>query len=287
MKRHTNLAPRLHLQHNFSDYPELHTHTFWEFTLFLSGTVSHFLNGESAVFPKNTLLVLRPNDCHCFQRITPTCEHINLSVEPQLFEEQLELLVPGAAAELNADQKPLVFQLSDTATKSYLQKALSAEVERVKGNLRMHEFWKAQIFLSLTKEFLYRNFMQTEERAETYLPDYLQKIISLLNDSENFTLSLKEIVQKTAYSYVHISRSFRSYMKVSLSDYFLAAKMNHARILLERGEKSVLLISEEVGYSNQSHFNLAFKKFFNTTPLKYKKGWSDFYDGLEEVEESE
>ena len=38
-----------------------------------------------------------------------------------------------------------------------------------------------------------------------------------------------------------------------------------------------------LGYANQNHFNLAFKKCYRTTPLKYKKDWTKYYESFEDV----
>ena len=72
---------------------------------------------------------------------------------------------------------------------------------------------------------------------------------------------------------------------MSLSDYFLTIKMNYAKMMLERGDMNILAISETVGYTKQSHFNLAFKNFFHITPLRYKKNWQNYYSSLAETPE--
>ena len=65
-------------------------------------------------------------------------------------------------------------------------------------------------------------------------------------------------------------RAFKQNMKISLSDYFHAVKMNYARIMLEEGA-NILQVSESVGYANQSHFNLAFKNCSKLRLLNIKK----------------
>ncbi len=267
------------LKYNFEDYPHMHTHSYWEFFLVTEGTYLHRLNSSSTFLMKNTIQLIRPSDAHSLHSLSHRMGHINLVISKDIMKKQLDLLSPGAYEELISSKDDLHFNVSDSACKSYVQKALSAE--QFREDDPQHRYWISQLFLSFVKDLLYQRFMKQKSQETSYLPEFLQQIISLLNDREKFVLPINEIIKDSSYSYVHISRSFKQYMKISLSDYYLAVKMNYARRLLEEGH-SVLTTSEKVGYSTQSHFNIAFKKFYNTTPIKYKKEWAKFYDGLEE-----
>lgn len=267
------------LKYNFEDYPHMHAHSYWEFLLVTEGTYLHRLNASSAFLTKNTIQLIRPADAHSLHSLSSRMGHINLVVSSDVMKRQLDLLAPDAYESLISSKDDIHFTIADSVCKSYVQKTLSAG--QFKEDEPQYRFWISQLFLSFVKDLFYQRFMDQNSQASPFLPEFLQQIISLLNDKEKFTLPLSEIVKDTSYSYVHISRSFKQYMKISLSDYYLAVKMNHARRLLEDGH-SVLTASEKVGYSTQSHFNIAFKKFYNTTPLKYKKEWAKFYDGLEE-----
>lgn len=279
MKRHILTNKPFSLQYNFKDYPYLHTHDYWEFTLITSGAYLHKINNDSFVVSKNTLLLLRPDDYHMLQDISKQASHINFEVSCEALKSQLDLFDPDAYGQLLEGQK-ISFLVSEQSGQGLLQKAIYSEND--KGSPATYRYWMSQLFLSFIKELLYNCFMPDKSAVHSAnLPDCVQATIELLNEEENFSLPLKEIIKKAAYSYVHIGRTFKQYLGTSLSDYFLAARMNYARILLERNY-NILSVSEAIGYSNQSHFNLAFKKFYNITPSKYKKQWKEDYSQLEE-----
>lgn len=278
MKKHSKQST-FDLKYNFTDYPHMHSHDFWEFMIVTEGSYLHRINGKAELMTKNTCYLLRPKDRHSLHALNSEPKHINLAVSEEILKKQLDLLSQDAYETLANSKKEISFPISEMSCQSYVQKALTAQKNR--NNDVLYGYWIAQVFMSCIKDLFYNYFMKDQPRGETYLPEYLEQTINLLNDKNNFDLPLKDIVQKTSYSYVHISRMFKESMKMGLSDYFLAVKMNYARELLEKGE-SVLSVSESAGYSTQSHFNTAFKKFYRMTPLQYKKNWAVYYDNLED-----
>ena len=57
---------------------------------------------------------------------------------------------------------------------------------------------------------------------------------------------------------------------LTVSNYILYLKVNESKSLLKYTNQSISSISIYLGFSSQSHFNHAFKKFTNTTPIKYR-----------------
>lgn len=265
--------------YEYEDYPHMHAHSFWEFMIVTEGTFLHRINSSSSILTKNTVQVIRPADVHSTTALSKQKAIVNLIVSSEKLKQMLDVLVPNTYEFLLNQKEGVCFTIPDSVCQGYAQKALTAQ--QLQENAQEYRFYLSQIFLSLVKDLFYHKFMKTDEENNSSMPAYIQQIITLLNDKDNFHLPLAEIVKKTSYSYVHISRSFKQYMKVSLSDYSLAVKINYGRRLLEDGV-SVSSASEQSGYSTQSHFNIAFKKFFNVTPIRYKKDWSKFYEGLDE-----
>ena len=57
---------------------------------------------------------------------------------------------------------------------------------------------------------------------------------------------------------------------MTLSEYILKFKINESKNLLKYTNKPIAVISAYLGFSSQSHFNRAFKKYLKITPLKYR-----------------
>ena len=115
------------------------------------------------------------------------------------------------------------------------------------------------------------------------MPEAVLNVISMIKDSQNLNKQLTELVKVSGYSYVHLARLFKEHVNMTLNQYFVTARMNCARLLLENTNKNILEISSQVGYSSLSHFNHTFKNFFKITPTKFRKNWQNFYNSFEEL----
>ena len=56
---------------------------------------------------------------------------------------------------------------------------------------------------------------------------------------------------------------------MTLSEYILNIKINESKNLLKYTSKPIAVISAYLGFSSQSHFNNTFKKYLNTTRLRF------------------
>ena len=57
---------------------------------------------------------------------------------------------------------------------------------------------------------------------------------------------------------------------IGILEYIQKKKMGYAKKLLTETNKSILHISNEIGYENPSKFSRAFKKYYGILPSKYK-----------------
>ncbi len=73
---------------------------------------------------------------------------------------------------------------------------------------------------------------------------------------------------------VHLSRTqLHKKLKVltgqSATEYVKTLRLKKSAILLESGFGNITEIAYETGFSNPSYFAECFKKFYNTSPVKY------------------
>lgn len=74
---------------------------------------------------------------------------------------------------------------------------------------------------------------------------------------------------------VHLSRNyflklFKEEMNMSFVDYVTKIRMEKARKLLKDTDKTIYVISREVGYESQYHFSRKFKNLYKLTPNEYR-----------------
>lgn len=83
-------------------------------------------------------------------------------------------------------------------------------------------------------------------------------------------ISLDTVAHFFYVSKEHLSRSFKSYAGINMSEYILRAKMNKAKELIEDG-LSIRHAAELTGYSDVPYFYRVFKKHFGFNPGQLAK----------------
>lgn len=100
--------------------------------------------------------------------------------------------------------------------------------------------------------------IMTEMRQ--YIETHLSEHITINSLSRRFFIS------PTA-----VKANFRSLYGQTVHSWLLQKRMEYAAKLLADPSKSVLGIAQSVGYCSVSQFSAAFRRFFGTTPGKYRK----------------
>ena len=93
------------------------------------------------------------------------------------------------------------------------------------------------------------------------------KIKKYINENYHiFDFSISDISDEFNFSKDHLNRIFKSVEGITVSKYITQLKMERARFLVVKTDKSFSEIAEEVGYRSLSYFTSSFKSFFNITP---------------------
>jgi AraC-like DNA-binding protein len=83
----------------------------------------------------------------------------------------------------------------------------------------------------------------------------------------------RDTLEKTIhYSNDHINRIVKKHTGKTLSEYKKGFLLREAAIQLKETDKNINDICEELGYTNRTYFNRAFKKQYGVTPGQYRKG---------------
>lgn len=268
---------RFYCQINYTDFNHLHTHDFWEFLLIFDGSYLHRINDKNVTLPTNSLCVIRPSDKHAMQALTENVGELNLQVDNETVQKVFSSLTPDLYVSLQAPDF-VSFHISERAKQTLLALAVKQSSDATETSER--EIILSQMFVLFTQEILahYRNPEETSDK----LPENIANVITLLNNKENVTKTLQDLLSPLRYSYVHLSRLFKKHTGVTLSQYFMSVKLTHARILLEETNMRVLDVALSVGYYSYPHFNTAFYKRFGVSPSKYRKNWKKYFKSLEE-----
>ena len=82
--------------------------------------------------------------------------------------------------------------------------------------------------------------------------------------------SVEDMARSMFISRTHLAAKFKRESGMTLTDFILSEKCEEAKRLLTYTDKSLLAISEYLGFSSQSHFARVFRKYSGQTPSEYR-----------------
>lgn len=99
----------------------------------------------------------------------------------------------------------------------------------------------------------------------------LARVIEYIESNLAREISLDKLARLTRMSPYHFARRFKISMNISPHQYVITRRMETARRLLKTTSMSILDVCTQVGYENQSHFTLLFKRFYGVPPGEYRR----------------
>ncbi len=137
-----------------------------------------------------------------------------------------------------------------------------------------HEFLIADQYSEVSMKLLLLQVCDALGTAKTInlksAPKWIDKLKELLQ-YDTAPLTLQYLSEQLDIHPVHISRAAPKYLSASLGEYIRQVKMKRAIPLLLDSNHSLTQIAYEAGFSDQSHFNHTFKRYFSRSPGQYRK----------------
>jgi len=84
-------------------------------------------------------------------------------------------------------------------------------------------------------------------------------------------VNTQKIANELYMSRSGLSTKFKTETGKKLTEFIMETKLQEAKNLLKYTDKTIITISEYLGFSSQSHFNHAFLQYENMTPKDYRK----------------
>ena len=96
-----------------------------------------------------------------------------------------------------------------------------------------------------------------------------QRVSSYIRHHLSDSIKTEDIANSLYMSRSHLSTRFKKETGMNLTEYIHHIKISEAKHLLDHTDKSILIISNYLGYSSQSHFTRMFKKITGMSPVEY------------------
>ncbi len=104
----------------------------------------------------------------------------------------------------------------------------------------------------------------------------IDKIVNQINDHlEDPNLNVEKLCQEVGLSRAHLNRKMKELFGLTPSEFIRNVRLRKACELLRQPDVDISQIAYSVGFSSQSHFSTAFKRFTGISPTEYRQKKSD------------
>lgn len=110
---------------------------------------------------------------------------------------------------------------------------------------------------------------KTKENNSNLL--YVEKCKDYVAKNLRKDITVGDIAPAIGLSRTYLSRLFHNEEGITLQNYIQKEKCYHAAQMLKYSNYSISQISQYLGFSSQSYFGSCFKKWYNMTPIAYRK----------------
>lgn len=247
------------------------THDFWECVYIISGSICVSADERIYTMRKGEIIFHKPLEFHKFYVDDP--EGASLLI--------FTFSAKGAVTEY---MKNKVFKLTDDSLSimeqmlSYIHKE-SKKIKPPSNEIHYQQhlllYSKNTIFPQMIRTYIYQLLLLLTENSTispvstTYEARLFHDAVSFMADHLTENILVKDIALNTNSSESSLKRIFHKYTGISIHKYFLTLKINKAVEMLSNTIK-VTVISDELGFSNQSNFSTAFKKQLGMSPTDFK-----------------
>lgn len=243
--------------------PCAHYHEDYELYFLISGSRKYFFSTQIFTIQPNQIMLIKPNEPHQV--------NINLNIP---YERYVLYITPKLMSILCKDFPSLkhvlatpFFNLPEEAFKKAIKLLLKLRDETTLQDSLSNDYIKvilAELLLLIERnntDFLSAN------KKDLRLQNAIDYIIA--NYHENLTLD--NCAKIACMSHSHFSREFHKTTALSFKEFLNRIRIDKACELLETTPLSITEISQNVGFSTESHFGYIFKSMKGISPTVYKK----------------
>lgn len=253
--------------------PTKHFHNEYELYYLIKGARYYFIEHESYLVNEGSLVIINKNQIHKTAAYeNPYHERIVLEFHDNL----LTNLASMAAFDVSSffANRYGVLTLTPMLQKQ-VQYLLTQIHKELKQKEAYHPFLLSMYLLELlilaersvnSLPLASRGILATSQKhirvkqTATYIKNNLTNSLSL------DTIAASQFLNKS-----YLSRIFKEVTGFTVNEYLSICRIEEAKKLLEETKDTVGNIAYHVGFESTSHFERVFKKYTESTPLKYRK----------------
>lgn len=244
----------VHTRHFNSSYSvpvhSLHLHQLYAV---LDGTIEHTVGGKVYRLNGGDALWIGPGVIRCPRAASAKGDYLVV-----VFNSPWPALGAGTGRKVKLDRSSYrdAWQLGELSKEKRQSHALSIVFHRMCMNLL-----GVKAFSSLEEPRV-----SGSQSSDEYEGMMLQRAEAFMTSNLDHPLRLEEIASLTGVSRSTIDRLFRKKHGQSPCLFYRRLRLERAKVLIQKGDKSITEVAIETGFASSQHFATQFKNHFKITP---------------------
>ncbi|MCP3738160.1 AraC family transcriptional regulator [Rossellomorea sp. BNER] len=192
------------------------------------------------------------------------------SIECILFKFTIfsDLEIQGASFELLS--KDHAFPLKGKLSLGNFSKVLemAGRLQRLKNSIKNDKRFQMRIMFEQLMLFIIQNRYSPVEKDTLTV---IEETRLFIDHHFHQNLSIESLASMADLSPKYYSALFKKEYDISVSEYIMKLRVNHAKQLLAKGQKKIRDIAKEVGYSDEFYLSRKFKQTVGISSSTYRK----------------
>lgn len=264
------------MKHNRYTPVFYHKHSFFEFIVVLKGTCEHYINNTTITIKVGDMCLVPPNVYHSLS-VFSDCVVLNVLIRRKFFENILFEFFDDDNAFSNFIKHALYNNKFDNYLSFHTDndEDITALILDMYIEYQLNERFSKQIIEN--ECVIVFSKLQREQCVEEKYGEVINTDIDFSNEliryiDINFAdVTLEEVASHFNYAPAYASKKIKQTLGCTFNEILRKIKINKAKQLLVNTGKSIIYISEYLGYRNSENFIRIFKRETGESPVQYRE----------------
>lgn len=250
-----------------------HMHQEYEIYYLLDGERYYFIESETYLIEKGTLVFINRNEIHKTTAATMVrdFDRALLSIRGEWLNPFLHSLGLSSVEQFFVNQRIVILNKEEQEYTNGLFQIIVKELRDKNENYEcMVKMKLAELLLFISR----RNISEKSEHqvflSHSVKHQKIREITEYIKQNRQNAITLQSLADNFFISKGYLSRIFKEVIGFTVTEYINIQKIKYAQDLVESTNHSITKIAEISGYESITYFEKIFKKYTGISPKKYR-----------------